>query len=336
MAYFEKDPSQFIDAIYGPSELFMYGVDKLITRFHLAHTTYETSIMGFAKKDTPFVLEDSQFVWIDRRMCLDELGHIPVEVFIDACLLAGSGLLCTFPPFENPTLYNKGYSFRDVVNLILSCGRNVTSVCAQYQDDARIKELDYPDRYRKAATAIKHHIVITKDGSVETLDAEHSPSDVHDCVGQRLPEELIMYLSRGMLRPRVLNWLTSGTILITAPSDGGTSHEYQTLVKTQLDPWRRQALSLLADNVHRYYQRKEVTTKVWFDLEYEGKFNLKDLLPSAKNALRTWHVKEDLIRGRLLELKVGVHIIYRRILLANSITGFLDRNFTWIIILCTP
>lgn len=311
LAYFEKDPSQFIDAIYGPSELFMYGVDKLITSVHLAHTAYETTIMGFAKKDTPFVLEDSHFVWIDRRTCLEELGHIPVEVFIDACLLAGSGLLCTFPPLENPTLYSKGYSFRDVVNLILSCGRNVTSVCAQYQDDARIKELDYLDRYRKAVIAIKHHIVITRDGNVETLDAEHAPSDVHDCVGQRLPEELVMYLSRGMLRPRVLTWLTSGTILITAPSDGGTSNEYQTLVKTQLDPWRRQALSLLADNVHRYYQRKEVTTKVWFDLEYEGKFNLKDLLPSPKNILRTWHVKEDLIRERLLKLKVGV-VCYSR------------------------
>ena len=256
------------------------------------------------KKISKIDLEDSRFSWIDRRVILEELGHVSVDTFVDACLLAGSSLLCPFPPLENPALYPKAYSFRDVVNLIISCGRSVTALCAQYQDDSRVKDLDYLDRYRRVVTGIRHHIVITKAGSVETLDAEHAPSDVHDCIGQRLPEELDMYLSRGMLRPRVLNWLTSGKILVTAPPDGGSSLEYQNLVKIQLDPWRRQALCLLADSVHRYYQQKQVTTKFWFDEESKEKFNLKDLLPSPKEALRTWHVRENLISERRLKLEV--------------------------------
>lgn len=250
------------------------------------------------------MLENSSFRWIDRRTCIDEVGRIPDEVFVDACLLAGSRFLKSFPPLGSSILANKGYSFRDCVNLIMSCGRSVTQVCAQYASDPAVKDLDYLDRYKQALTTIRHHIVITKDGDIETLDKEHAPSDVHDCIGQRLPEELHMYLSRGMIRPRVLNWLTSGMIYLAAPSDGGDSIEYQNLVKNQLEPMRRQALCLLADSVHRYYQRKEMTTKVWFDSAYKAKFNIKDFLPSPKDMLSKWNVKLDAIVEQRRKLEV--------------------------------
>lgn len=305
LVYYEKHPSQFIDAVYGPSELFLFGIDKLITKFDLAYQIYEASEKGNTRKPSQFVLENSTFRWIDRRTCLEELGRITVEVFMDSLFLAGSKLLRTFPPLVNLALFSKGYSMRDVVNVVLSCGRNVTQVCAQYSNDPVVKEIDYLDRYKRAVTSIRYHIIITKDGDIETLDKENAPSDVHDCIGQRLPEELNMYLSRGMLRPRVLNWLTSGTVLVTAPYDGGDSVEYQNLAKTQLDPMRRQALSLLADSVNRYYQRKEITTRLWFDLEYEAKFSIKDLLPSSKESLSKWNVKGDLITEQRRKLEVG-------------------------------
>ena len=302
MAYYDKDSRQFIDAIYGPSEAFLYGVDKVITELEIKYVSLEISEGGIAKKHTKFVLEESRFSWIDRRICIEDLGHIPVQTFIDACLIAGSRLLSRFPPL--PALHTKRYTFQDVVNLITNTGRSVASVCAQYQDDPLMKELDYLDSYKKAAVDVKHHVIITTDGNVETLDAKHAPSDVHDCIGQRLPEELDMYLSRGLIRSRVLTWLTTGKILIPAPWEGGNSIEFQNLMKVQLDSWRRQALCLLADSVHRYYQRKEVTTKVWFDSQYEGKFNIKDLLPSPRDKLHSWCVREDLILERQLRLGV--------------------------------
>lgn len=261
---------------------------------------------GNTRKVTRFVSENSTFGWIDKRTCLEELGRIPVEVFTDACLLAGSNLLRNFPPLSSPTLFNKGYSIRDVVNLLTSCGRSVSQVCAQYSNDPVVKEIDYLDKYKKAHTAIKHHIIITKDGDIETIDKENAPSDIHDCIGQRLPEELNMYLSRGMIQPRVLNWLTSGTIYITAPLDGGDSIEYQNLVKNKLESMRRVALCLLADSVHRYYQRKEITTKLWFDLEFKAKINIKDLLPSPKESLSKWNVKLDMILEQRRKLEVSI------------------------------
>lgn len=304
LVYYETHPSQFIDAVYGPSELFFFGIDKLITRFDLTYHTQEIFEHGVNNKIRHFILENSTFRWIDRRTCLEELGGIPGEVFSDACLLAGSKILRPFPPLTNPALFSKGYSIRDVVSLIMSCGRSLTQVCAQYATDPTLKEIDYIDRYKRALTIIRHHIVITKEGDIETLDKENAPYDAHNCIGQRLPEELNMYLSRGMVQPRVLNWLTSGTIYVTAPYDGGDSPEYQNLVKTQLEPMRKQALSLLADHVHRYYQRKEITTKLWFDQEYETSFNIKDLLPSPKEALSKWNVKGDLILEQRRKLEV--------------------------------
>ena len=294
--------------MYGPSELFIYGADKIITKFVKVHHTHEVTVKGHSKKVSRFNLEDSSFHWIDRRNCLDELGRIPLGVFTDACFLAGSTLLPTFPPLKNLSIHPKGATMRDIVSLVISCGNNVTQVCAHYSGDAAVK--GYLDRYKRAATGAKYHIVITDQGDIEPKDKEHAPHDLNSCIGNRLPEELNMYLSRGMIRPRVLNWLASGQILLTAPYDGGDSLEYQNLIKNQLEPMRTQAISLLADSLHRYYQRKELTTKVWFDTEHEAKTNVKDFLPSPKDRISEWNVKGDVISGQRRKLVVN-HNFYR-------------------------
>lgn len=252
--------------------------------------------LGNIKKSSHFIPEQSDFHWIDRRTCLEELGRIPPDFFIDSLLLAGSKALGPFPAFKE-----KGYTIRDVVNLLASYGRSVVNLCNQYPEDKQVSRavfLNYLDQFKRALTGIRHHVVITMEGDIEALNKATAPSDLHDCVGQRLPEELNLYLLRGLVQPRVLNWLASGTILVPAPYDGGDSQIYQNLVRFQLEPMRKQALSLLADSVHRYYQRKEITTKYWFDMSYEAKFNIKDILPSPKEHLSTWNVKEDALLNR--------------------------------------
>ncbi|KAL9599757.1 MAG: hypothetical protein Q9219_003640 [cf. Caloplaca sp. 3 TL-2023] len=302
LAYFEKHPSQFVDAIYGPSDLFCYGVDKLITRFKLEYQPVEDSRKESVKKSSHFVLEHSEFEWIDRRSCLEELGRIPLDLFIDSLLLVGSRYLDPFPAFRT---FEKGYTIRDATTIIANYGRSVTTVCNQYPDDKQIPRsvyLDYLDRYKQALTGIRHHIIVTVEGDIEALAKESAPHDLHDCVGQRLPEELNMYLWRGMVQPRVLNWLASGTVSMLAPYDGGDSRVYQSLIQVQLEPLRKQALSLLADSAHRYWQRKEITTKYWFDLTHMTKFNIKDLLPSPKGSLDSWNVKGNVLSDQLQKL----------------------------------
>ena len=208
-------------------------------------------------------------------------------------MLAGSSLLPVFPPLLDSTLYRKHFTIRNVTDLVVSSGDSVPRLCSQYPAIPSIKSV-YLDQYKKAATRVRHHVVLTADGDVEILDKEHAPDDAHDCIGLRLPEELYMYLSRGMLRPRVLNWLTSGIVSITQPLAGGDGKAYQDLVKTQLDPLRRQALKLLTEPLHRYYQSRDMKTILWFDPSYEEKFNMREV-PSVREAFSKWNVKNDLI-----------------------------------------
>ena len=290
--YYEKHPSQFIDAVYGPSELFCFGVDKLITKFEVIDGSQN---MSETKEAEYPANEISKFQWIDRRDCLAMLGSIPANVFIDSLMLAGSDLLPGFPPLENETVYRRPFTMRNVVEMIISCGGSVARLCAQYSNDLAVKGV-YLDQYKRALTRIRHHVIVTDEGDVDILDKENAPDDAHECIGLRLPEELYMYLSRGMLRPKILNWLTSGKISITQPLAGGDGRPYQHLVKVQLDPLRRQALSLLTEPIHRYYRSRDITTNLWFDSIYDGKFNMRDV-SSPRDSLSKWNVKNNLIAG---------------------------------------
>ncbi|CAO1599130.1 hypothetical protein XANCAGTX0491_002873 [Xanthoria calcicola] len=295
LAYFEKHPDGFIDAIYGPAELFLYGVDKIITKLKLAHQPHDAPDKGIAKKAPQLAPEVPEFLWIDRRSCLEALGRISLANFEDALLLAGSKILSPFPPTNRA---GKTYAFRDIASLLAVTVGGAVTLCNQNSDDEEVQRLEYLDRYKRAMAGIRHHVVITSEGDIETLDKDSAPDDLHDCVGQRLPEELNMYLSRGMIRPRVLSWLASGIILILAPYDGGDSKVYQDLVRHQLEPVRRQTLSLLADSLNRYYQRKEITTRYWFDPSSPSSVNIKDLLPSPKDSINSWNIKENALSDR--------------------------------------
>ena len=294
--------------MYGPLELFLYGIDKIITKFDLMQKPHEIVENGYPTKRIEFELDGSRFCWIDRKSCTEDLGRIPVEVFLDACLLSGStSLLTTFPPLNNPASFPKGHTLRDVANLLMAHGPSAVRFFAYYSADPLVEENNYMDGYKRAMTSIRFHPIITKEGDLEPLNKNHAPTDVHACVGYRLPEELNMYLSRGMLRPNFLGALNSGTITIGAPFDGGDSPVYRNLVKAQLRPLREETLALLAESLNFYYQRaRDVPTRLWIEPDSEVNIAIKDLLPSRQIEISLWNVKAEAIveRQRLLEVNV--------------------------------
>lgn len=308
LVYYDKHPSQFIDAVYGPSEAFLFGIHKLITKFELKYQIHEENEDGYPVKKTVFDLDNSVFYWVDRKGCVEELGRLPSEVFLDALLLSGSSFLQSFPPLHNPAMFPKGHQFRDVANIIMANNRSVVRLCAHHSNDSLLKNLNYVDRYKRAMTSIRHHPIITDEGDVEILNKEQAPTDVGECVGLRLPEELNMYLSRGMLRPTFLGALNSGTILIAAPFDGGDSAKYRHLVKEQLRPLREETLALLAESLNYYYQKaREVTTRLWFEPDNESKISVRDLLPSKQNEVSTWNVRTEALVEQRRKLEVRFH-----------------------------
>jgi hypothetical protein len=301
---YENDDSQLIDAIYGPSELFIYGVHKIITRFDLGSDVVTEERTGYGRISRVFSLEKSNFSWVDRRDCLEVLGHISPDLFINACILAGSSLIEAFPLVRDPTNY-QDITLRECVNLLTAHGGTIPAVCAHYQDDKLMKTTRYLDKYKLAITAVKHHVIIAKGGSIEAIDVDNAPHDLHDCIGQRLPEEVHLYIFHGMISPRVPNWLSSGVISVVPRYDGGDSKQYQNLVKEQLQPWRKQAVALLAHACNRYYLKRQITTEYWFN--QQEVFLIEDQYKSLKDELRTWHVTEDLINERMQAVAVRFH-----------------------------
>ncbi|KAI9733347.1 MAG: hypothetical protein M1834_003431 [Cirrosporium novae-zelandiae] len=301
LAYLDKHSIQFVDAIAGSTELFIFDVDKVITKFDF---------------------DDSTFSWISRRSCIDDL-RISNDFFVDVCLLAGSSILPTFPPLENPVFYPKGYGIREIVNMMHSLGRNVTGLVNHYQDDPQLGNSQYLDKYRRAFMAVKHHVVMTADGKVEPFDVEHAPSDVHEFIGQRLPDELYFYVFCGVLSPRVPNWLTSGRIVVQPPFDEANSEDYRKLVQDQLNPLRTQALSLLSNSLHRFYHSKEISIRCWFEDRIDRNDRVISLkgLPSLKNTIADWNVHSQLLDTQSRKINVPLRS------LRFAVSSLADRDF---------
>lgn len=214
-------------------------------------------------------------------------------------MLSGSSELPTYPPLTNATNFAQPFSFPDVVGLLTTPGHDISTVADMHLNDASVPS--YWEKYVRLDTGIKHHVVHHMDGHFGPLLLESVPDDLHDCVGLQLPRELIYYIYRGMIRPRVLDWLTKGETLVLAPFEGGDSIEYQNLVKNQLKPLREQALCLIAYDLHHYYQQKEITTKFWFGAANDQKFNLRDMTAPRASQFK-WYVKDVLIQPRREQL----------------------------------
>lgn len=173
-----------------------------------------------------------------------------------------------------------------------------------------IQQQKYLDKYQRARAALKHHVILTDEGKVEPLDLADAPSDVHEFIGKRYPEEVYFYLSRGVMGPQVLNMLASGELIESAPLDNGDSDEYRRFL-LDLSPIRTQALSLLAAPLHRYWFSREVYVYFWYDPKNPRKLIHKELQPTPYEISSQWTLKEAVFRPEMEKTKVCIAFISR-------------------------
>ena len=299
-----------VDALYGSSELLLYGTEKLITKFSLVHETMESiGKNGSMQKKSQLKPDLSSFTWVDTDQCRKVLGDISSENFVDALFLAGSSRLRAFPLLKDSSQYPQPFTFQNAVDLLLSSNGNVIRLCEQYAQNNAVAEINWVDEYMRSVQAMKHMIILIRHDMVKprsyqsTTRATQAPADLHELVGLALPEELHYYLYRGLIGPRVMGWLISGLIKIQAPHAGGESEQYRTLMKNQLHPLRRQAISLLAFSMNRWYQQKEIRTSFWFESDTDLSFNLREN-PPPKKEISSWRVRTSLILERAREMQV--------------------------------
>jgi hypothetical protein len=214
---------------------------------------------------------------------------LPPDTFVDACLLAGSALLPTFPQLDA----RKPNKIRAAAEMIRTMGGSGNAVIQHYSEDPQVRAMDYLTRFRKVRMAIKHHVVIAADGTVEPLEIEQAPNDVHVFMGQRLPEELYFYLTRGIIGPRVLNWRTTGEILEWPPLDNGDSEQYQSLVRDQLITIKTTTIALLSFSLHRFYQHNNINMRCWFDKDNVRVINMREV-ENPRPLVDDWNVHEEI------------------------------------------
>lgn len=250
----------------------MFEIDKVITNLDFQKT---------------------EFTFLYRQACIEELGLSSTDMLVDAFMLSGSALLPSLPTLSGGS-GRRPFIIRSAVDLMKSHGYSGISVCTQLQDEPALQTLQYLDRYRKSRLAVKHQVILTVAGNVEPLTQKNIPNDFHEVIGQRLPEELYYYLSKGVIGPRILNQITSQQIHETAPADGGDSEEYRALVRERLNPIRISTLSLLSRTLTRAYQHRDIKLRYWFDPTSVSTISHTDLL-SPSHVLNKWNVPGELL-----------------------------------------
>ena len=239
-------------------------------------------MFGSERVITRFDWDNPSFLWVGLEKCFTKLA-LSRDQFINLCLLSGSSILPPLPEVDTDSPKSKMQAARGVMS---RAGNDINTVLNDTKDD------NYRILFHKARYALKHPVVITMDGKVEHQNWESGPSDSHEFTGQRLPEEMYFYLSRGVIGPRVLNWRTRAETLETPPLDGGNSQAYKDLVQDELLPLRSQALALMTHSLNRYYQKHDVELACWWDERSKTPLNIPDQTTATKSA-ESWHVKTE-------------------------------------------
>lgn len=272
--------TEFCDAVAGSSDVLMFDIGKVITKIDY---------------------EREEMTVVTRKECMEALGaNNSPTLFVDGCLLAGSSFLPTLPLLDSPVVGGSTPPrIKSAIDLLKQRNLSANALCMQLQqEDPTMIAMDYVDRYRKASSSIKQHVVLRPSGELAMLDTSNTPGDVHAFMGQRLPDELFAYISRGIIGPEVPQWRSSGEIVERPPLDGGESRSYQTLVRDRLTPLRSSTVALLSQSLNRWYGRSDITLRCWFDLAGEHRKLGITGGPDPRPEISAWNVRLEQIGER--------------------------------------
>lgn len=231
-----------MDAPFGGLELLLFGPLRLIIDIDFERGTFD---------------------WVDTKAVLMNL-NLSADEFLDACILAGFDYCGTFPPLLEQ---NSHFSFRHAWEMVKNFKTGYAAV-RHYAGHARVIESGYMDSFLRARCIIRHHPVFHTSCVCEPLMKELCPSDLHEVVGPRLPNDLYFLLSQGIVLPQVVNNLTTGVLLEAPPNVD--SEEYRRILNDLRD-LREKTLGLLTGVMHDHFSSKRIASGRWYDYstEYE-------------------------------------------------------------------
>lgn len=271
MIYLQRHSKAYIHAIYGPTDTLLYpGVDKLITSLDLTSAT-------------------PSFTFVSKRNVLTDLG-LSEDQFLDIGILVGFDLAQPFPP----TVHEQ--AVKQTIDMVKYYKTGQAAVTA-FAEQPQIKSIQYPESYARTRAMVKYSLILTSEGTIQPLPIAspnspphggtgHSnhhhpnpgdvPADLHEVFTHRLPDEIYFYLSRGLLGPQALVWLTSGQIVENPPLDNGETTEYRRFVREVITEGstgpRATALALISSVCNQFWNKKNIGVHLWFEQGSPPKF----------------------------------------------------------------
>ncbi|CCM02615.1 uncharacterized protein FIBRA_04718 [Fibroporia radiculosa] len=263
LIYLQRHQKSYIHAVFGPTDTLLYpGVDKVITSVDLTSTS-------------------PSFSYVSKRTILSDLG-VSEDQFLDIGILVGFD---HSPPFP-PTVHEQ--ALKATVDMVKYYKSGHAAVSA-FAEQPQVRTIQYPDHYARTRSMIKYSLILSSEGAVIPLPlaittppphghqnhhphhptAADIPSDLHEIFTNRLPDEIYFYLSRGLLGPQALVWLTTGQIIENPPLDNGETTEYRRFVREvitdgQTGP-RATALALVSSVAHQSWASKKINGFFWFE-----------------------------------------------------------------------
>jgi len=270
LIYLQRHSKAYIHAIYGPTDTLLYpAVDKLITSLDLTSA-------------------NPSFTFVSKRNILADLG-LTEDQFLDIGILVGFDLAQPFPP----TVHEQ--AVKQTIDMVKYYKTGQAAVSA-FAEQPQIKSIQYTEQYARTRAMVKYSLILTSEGVVQPLPiasppapqqggghANHHhpnpgdvPADLHDVFTHRLPDEIYFYLSRGLIGPQALVWLTSGQIVESPPLDNGETTEYRRFVREVITEGstgpRATALALISSVCNSFWNKKNVAAHLWFEQGTPPKF----------------------------------------------------------------
>lgn len=258
LIYLQRHQKSYIHAIFGPTDVLLFpGVDKLITSIDLAASA-------------------PTFTFTSKRAFLPEL-QLTEDQFLDTGILVGCEHSPSFPPSAHE------YTLKATVDMVKYYKTGNAAVCA-FAEHPGVKMLGYHEHFARTKSMIKFSLILTSEGAVQPLPVALSgpssgphhhppagdvPQDLHEIFTNRLPDEVFFYLSRGLLSPQPLVWLTSGQILEPPPLDNGETTEYRRFVKEVVTDGhtgpRATSIALISNVLNQFWNSRRIAGCFWFD-----------------------------------------------------------------------
>ena len=202
--------------------------------------------------------------FIDKPRLISDLG-LNADQFLDVCILSGSALSRTFPPFANE------FALKTTLDLLRQYKSGI-AVCQAWRQDNQVKAHAYVDAFMRARLAVKYSLVLTTEGICMSLPMivqptppvtiADIPTDFDEIFSLRLPDELYYHICRGLISPQVVGWLSSGMIVETQPL--ADSPDYRRFIKDVITEGhtapRCTTLALLVDALHPQWKQRRVVS----------------------------------------------------------------------------